>query len=188
MTTISDVFELKAQELTKKQLAHAEALSEMKNVETEVQKLGHGKSWRRYLAQEGGKLHELLDVNLAAVISGAWNKQQDLRKYCDQSKYRPNETIKLALIEHKIRSNHTPRIDFMVNGVKTGELKFDVKLTLMLEGLELSIKAGRIKALRIGTCKAAGEILLEGMRIAKQSSKKFELGDEISLGEGIAIG
>ena len=55
MTTISDVFELKAQELTKKQLAHAEALSEMKNVEAEVQKLGHGKSWRRYLAQEGGQ-------------------------------------------------------------------------------------------------------------------------------------
>jgi hypothetical protein len=188
MTTISDVFELKVQELTKKQLAHAEALSEMKNVEAEVQKLGHGKSWRRYLAQEGGKLTELLDVNLATIIAGAWNKQQDLLKYCDESKYRPNETIKLALIEHKIRSNHKPRIDFLVNGVKTGELKFDVKLTLTLEGLELSIKAGRIKALRIGSCKAAGEILLEGMRIAKQSSKKFELGDEISLGDGIAIG
>lgn len=188
MTTISDLFELQARELTKKQLAHAEALADMQKVETEVRKVGAGRSWRRYLAQEGGKLNELLDVNLAAVVAGAWNKHQELVKYCDSSKYRPNETVKLALVGHKIRSNHKPRVDFVVNGVKTGELKFDVNLTLSLEGLELSIRAGRIMAVRIGTCKAAGEILLEGMRIAEQSSKKFELGDEISLGEGIAIG
>lgn len=188
MTTINDIFELSPQGLTKKQLRHAEKIPEMIHVEAEVQKLGKTRSWRRYLAQEGGKLQELLDVNLASVVAGAWNKHQDLRKYCEQSKYKPNETVQVALVDHKIRSNHEPHIDFLVNGVKTGELKFDVKLTLAVQGLELSIQGGRIKALRIGSCKASGEVLLEGMRIAKQSSKRFELGDEISLGDGIAIG
>ena len=187
MTTINDIFELSPQALTKKQLAHAEKLPEMKKVESEVEKLGEAKSWRRYLAQEGGKLNELLDVNLGRVVAGAWNKHQDLRKYCEETKYKPNETVRVSLVDHKIRSNHAPHIDFLVNGVKTGELKFDVKITLAIQGLELSIKGGRIRSLLVGSCKATGEVLLEGMRIAKQSSKKIELGDEISLGKGIAI-
>lgn len=187
MKTINDLFQVSPENITDRQLRKAEKSPDLAKFAEDAKEHADPKTLRRYITQEVRRLPELLDIDLSKMIAGAWTRHQQLRKYRDQTRQNPKETIYVSLVDHTIRSSHEPHIDFLVNGVKSGELKFNVKLALAIKGLELKIQNGLIKAMRLGSCVGSGEILLQGISLAKAKSRKLELGDEISLGEGIAI-
>jgi len=110
-----------------------------------------------------------------------------LHKYLDQTRYNPGTVIWTSLCKHTVSSTHHPQINFLINEVEAGKLVFDLKLALKIDGLELKIQAGRIKALRLGSCVGSGELRLGELVITKQKSKKIEIGDAWNLGAGVSI-
>ncbi|MDW7772329.1 MAG: hypothetical protein SCH71_05490 [Desulfobulbaceae bacterium] len=68
----------------------------------------------------------------------------------------PDETRTVALAEHVIRSNHTPRFEVLLNGKRIGEILFHLQLALKLEGFLLIIQGGRTHEIRSGDCQVSG--------------------------------
>lgn len=188
MITISDVFLRSGGTLSGKSLEEVRRLPRMQRVESELQQRGGSKRWLAFLRSEARRWPELLQVDLMAIIAGAWNRHQDLQKYADRSRYAPGETIQVALTEHSIRSQHHPHIDILIDNVKQGELRFDVDLTLKVKGLMLRIRDGRIRSMQLAECQAGGEVKLEGFRIARQKTRAIAIEPEIDFGKGIPIG
>jgi len=134
------------------------------------------------------KVGDLLDIRLSDVLVTGWNKSRDLLKYRDREKYPPDKTFVVELLEHKIKSNHKPYIELLLNGqpVKP-KIEFDVTISLRLKGFSLTIQDARIKAIHTGTLDGKGVIVLGGAKLVEKPLGKVALPGKISLGEGIAI-
>jgi len=109
----------------------------------------------------------LLDIGLADVLLGAWNKSHGLRQQLEKSAKAPGKEMFLQLAEHKITSTHQPYIALMKDGHEMGRLPFSVSLELVLQGAVVRILDGAIQEIQTGkvkgkgTVKCAGAILVE---------------------------
>ena len=109
----------------------------------------------------------LLDIGMADVLLGAWNKSHGLRQQLEKSANAPGKEMFLQLAEHKITSTHQPYIALMKDGQEMGRLPFSVSLELVLQGAVVRILDGAIQEIQTGkvkgkgTVKCAGAILVE---------------------------
>jgi hypothetical protein len=187
MKTINDLLPVSEGDLVGQKLAQIETLDSVSNVESEVEKLGHGSLWKDILSQELSRINELMDIDLAQIVSRAWVKLHELHKYADETRYGSTETVWVSLADHVIKSEHHPHLDFMVDEVQVAKLEFQITLALAMKGIKLKIQGGRIKAFRAGSCKGSGELELGGVSLIERESKEIDWGKEVSLGQGLLI-
>jgi hypothetical protein len=135
----------------------------------------------------GRHLATLLDIDVADVLVGGWNKSRELRKYRDEKAYPPDERVVVALAKHKLVSTHRPHLDLVVAERPIGSLHFEIELTLNIEGAQLTIQGGRIMRIATGACAGVGTIRCEGAVIGQKEKKLGALPGELNLGRGIAI-
>jgi hypothetical protein len=137
----------------------------------------------KILAEAGG----LLDIRLQDVMCWAWKKGRELEAYRDTERYPPDKTFSVPLVEHKITSTHTPRVDIRMNDKKVGSIHFAVTIEIAIKAMTLEIQNARIKKIHAGDCKAKGRFLCEGVLVAERESKPLDLPGTIDLGEGLEI-
>ena len=113
------------------------------------------------------KLPGLLNIGLADVFVGAWNKSVAVRQQIDKSAKAPGKDQFLQLAEHKISSTHKPYVALMKGGRELARVPFEVSVEIVLQGAVLRILDGAIKEIQTGrvkgkgTVKCAGAILVE---------------------------
>lgn len=146
-----------------------------------------GLSWPLVAREVGAKVNEALDVNLAGIIFSAWKKYQRLQEYRDPAKHPPDETILVPLAEHTIESVHRPHVDIMVNEASIGRFEFEIRLALRLEGVILTVRGGKIRAIGAGRCRAEGSLKCAGVTVVERQTGNFELPSAIDLGDGVDI-
>ena len=185
--TINDIMELDSQRTSDTFLDRVESDDQVATIKERLHELGYEKYWKELLSNELSRVHDLMEIDLAQILSRAWVKLHELRKYADKTRYDENEVIWVALADHSVKSEHHPHIDVISNEIKVGQLDFLVTLSLLLWGVKLKIQAGRIKAFRAGSCKGSGELKIGGISLTKQETKEIDLGKEVSLGEGLLI-
>jgi len=144
-------------------------------------------SWSSILDEVKAEIETLLDIGIPDVVAGAWNTAGKLVEYLDQEKYPPNETVIVPLLKHSIQSSHHPYIEVLVDDMSMGKVHLDIVVEMVLEGFYLKIKAGKIKAIETGMCKAKGSIGIEGVTLMEEQMKPITLPGVISLGDGIEI-
>lgn len=132
-------------------------------------------------------LGEALDVGLGDILAGAWNDSQKLRDAADPDVHGPEEIIFVPLVEHEIRSEHKPTLEFTLDGRTVCGLEFVVELALQLEGVVLRIKAGRIRSAVAGSCHASASLSCGGARLIGRETRDISLPLSVDLGEGILI-
>jgi hypothetical protein len=132
-------------------------------------------------------LTKLLDIDGVGVLAGAWNKTRELRKYRDQTKYPPEDVIVVSLTKHTIESKHRPYLEIVAEEQPIGRLDFEIDLSLMLEGAELTVQAGRVKRIKPGKSTGTGTIKCEGAVLYSVDKKLLTLPGVIDLGEGVVI-
>lgn len=134
-----------------------------------------------------GSIDELMDIPFAEIAAGAWDKYQVLRKYADPKKYAPDEVIEIPLATHTIRSEHKPYLEILVDDKVMGKVDFDIALALTLEGAVVSIRDGKIREIRVGSCEGSGSVKCENIAIAERKTRTFQLPGSIPLGDGISV-
>ncbi len=131
------------------------------------------------------QLHGLLDIDLRAILLNAWMRSDTLREHVDQKELSEDEALLLRLAEHTITSEHAPALKPSVNNVPLGEIRFTVKLELILDGVILKIQNGRIMEFIIGSCEGKGELKCGDASIVEKELEAVALEGTVDLGEGI---
>lgn len=133
------------------------------------------------------KLAEALDLSFTDILAGAWNKRRELRQAAEDSLRRPGETVYVPLARHTLTSAHEPSVEVLVNDQPVKRLRFELRLSLEIEGLVLALRDGRIREVAGGTCRAEGTLKLGAATLVQRQSRAFQVLGSVAFGEGIAI-
>ena len=185
--TLNQIFAFKEGELPPDKISEIESSNKMLSLKEKISKEIPGIKWNVTLNEVVKKIGDLLNISLADIMVGAWNKYRTLQKYLDQKKYSPEEIIMIPLAEHKIKSVHRPYIEILINDQVVGKIEFSINITLTLEGIILKVQNAKIKEILTGTCKAKGTIKCENFVILEKDLSSISLPGSIALGEGIPI-
>jgi len=185
--TLNQIFVFKENELSPDKISEIESSNKMLSLKEKISKEIPGIKWNVTLNEVVKKIGDLLNISLADIMVGAWNKYRTLQKYLDQKKYSPEEIIMIPLAEHKIKSVHRPYIEILINDQVVGKIEFSINITLTLEGIILKVQNAKIKEILTGTCKAKGTIKCENFVILEKDLSSISLPGSIALGEGIPI-
>jgi len=143
--------------------------------------------WDIIVDEVKSEIESLLDIGLPEVLAKAWNTEGMLVKYLDKEKYPPEETVVVPLVKHSIKSTHHPYVEVMIDDAAIGKVHLDIAIEMMLEGFNLKIQNGMIKAIATGVCKAKGSIGIEGTTLMEKQMKPIALPGIIALKDGIEI-
>lgn len=130
---------------------------------------------------------EILDIGLADIFVGAWNRYKLLEDYCNREKYGPDEILLVPMGKHTIQSTHKPAINIEISDVSVYRLVFDIDLTLELEGLVLQVRDGKIREISSGNCEGRGTVKWGDKVLIERKTPKIDLPGSITLGDGIEI-
>jgi len=143
--------------------------------------------WPAVMAQIQHKITDVLDVPISSVMGGAWRKYAPLMKYCDKDRYPSDVTTVVPLADHTISTSFKPFIEIFADEKAVGTLKFEIALSIKLEGANLSIQDGKFKTLRLVRGRTNGKLSCEGAVLVDLTSRDRELPGEISFGDGFPI-
>lgn len=133
------------------------------------------------------RIKDLLRLDLGVILVGGWKKIAELRGYTDAKKYGPDQTVVVELTRHIITSLHKPTLDVIVNQVTIDTLKFELKLTLTLDGALLTIRGGKIHSVSPGACKGSFELKCEGFPVLKKEPAALRLPGSWTFKEPVQI-
>ncbi len=159
----------------------------MADLKDKVRADARGVRWPAAFAEIKKSVEPLLDVEIPALLAAAWNKCRLLSKYLDRDRYPPDKTVMLPLAEHTVKSEHRPVIEIYLNDHLIGKINFLVTVSLVLEGLTLKIRGGRIVEILTGSCTGKGTISCENCLLAERATAPFALPGSIKLGDGIPV-
>ncbi len=160
-----------------------EILALHENTDKEASVVG----WDIILNEVKEEIETLLDIAVPEVLAGAWNSAGMLVQYLNKEKYPADETVIVPLVKHSIQSSHHPYIEVLIDDMPMGKVHLDIEIEMDLEGFNVKIQAGKIKAIATGTCKAMGSIAIQGVMIAEEEMKPIVLPGIITLPEAIPI-
>ncbi len=137
------------------------------------------------------ELPRALDIEMSSLLLRAWGKRNEIAEYRDRQKYPAGESHAVPLLEHTVISKHQPRIKVVINQKPLKkiefDLKFDVLIQLIMNGVVLKIRDGRIMEILVGSCNGYGLIEYAGLTILEKKTSPYEFPYMISLGEGVSI-
>ena len=130
---------------------------------------------------------ELLNIDIRSILLGAWCKYQGISELAGNGNSKPDETILVPLKKHTINSKHEPALEFTLNDISLGEIKFLLELELTLKGVILYIKNQKITKFSLGSCEGKGSLSCFNFPLLEKESKPWNLSGTIDLGNGISI-
>ena len=184
--TLIDFFGLEKKHLEEKR-SGMEATATFTSLKETILKDANDVCWPTAYDTVVDKVGDLLNIRLSEIMIGAWKKYSLLLKYCDPTRYGPDETFLVPLAEHTISSTHKPYIEIHVNEEPVTKIHFPIMLSLVLEGFVLKVQGGKIKEIQTGTCRGKGEIQCEGVTIREKQTDTCTLPGVIHLGDGVPI-
>jgi hypothetical protein len=185
--TLSQFFSFHEKEISQDRWAVVEASERMSSLKEKVSEEAKGIRWPMAFKEISTKVGDLLNINLADIMVGAWKKSREILEYLHREKYSPDETLLVPLAEHTIQSEHHPYIEILIQDKPVGKIEFSINLALTLKGMVLKIKGGKIMEILTGSCQGKGAIKCENFVILERKTESFALPGSINLGEGIGI-
>ena len=98
----------------------------------------------------GKAVQDALDVPVADLLIGAWQRARDLRAALETTRESDSATVLVPLLAHAISSEHRPYVDIVVEGVPLARLVFPVKVEFRLEGVIVRVQQGQIAEISPG--------------------------------------
>jgi len=117
-----------------------------------------------------GKIAEILDIEVPAILVKFWEKSEEITAALARSAARPKERIDLGLGEHTIVATMQPKLEVSVGvdpAAVTYPIEFTLNLTFTLRDIGLVLKDGHITGLHSGNCEVEGSLKLDDLELAK---------------------
>ena len=102
----------------------------------------------------GRAVQDLLDIPVADILVGAWNRSRDLKTAIEKTRASDEATELVPLLGHTITSEHRPSVEIVKDEVAIARLVFPLRLEFHLEGVILQVRRGRISEILAGTVTA----------------------------------
>lgn len=144
-------------------------------------------AWKPVWDSVVSHIDHLLDIDMAAIMLGAWKHYHDLSKYADTKRYPPDASYLEPLLEHTITSRHKPELVVEIDHVIRKAIPFDISLQLSLKGFTLEIIDGKIIRIHTGECRAKGILKCLEIPLLEKELHSLQLPGVFDLGEGVPV-
>lgn len=132
-------------------------------------------------------LREATEVPIPQVLVSAWRRYEPFRKYVDPAAYPPGTESEVPLATHTARSLLEPEVEVLVSGTVVATLRFEVEVTLSLEGAVLRIRDGRFVSVRTGDCSVEVEVRFQDHLLVEVGPEEEVIPGELDFGRGLRI-
>jgi len=181
-----DSFFTSGNEMSHYQFAKAESSEKLSSLKAKLIK-EEKVHWSLAFNKVEESIEGILNIEIPDILVMAWKKYSSLLKFTDKNKYPPEEINLVELAEHTIKSEHHPSIDVLFNGDLIDKIEFTITLTLILKGIILKIKNGKILEAFAGNCSAKGTLKCENIVLVEKKSETINFPASIDFGDGIPI-
>jgi hypothetical protein len=146
-----------------------------------------GVDWPGLADTVADRIEDMFDIPLLGLFTAAWKDFHELADAADPDEHGPDETLHVALFDHAFEASFTPHVDVEVSGMKAIRVDFEIAAGIELEGVELEIRGGVIRAVRLGSVAATASVKCQGLTLIEYGSDKLELPGEIRLLRGVPL-
>lgn len=129
------------------------------------------------------QVDKLLDMNLLDLFVSAWLKHRELAALSNNR----GEGEIVELIDHRMSSVHEPKVDVMLDGARVFVLPLEITLQLEFRGVQLLLRGGRVREVRLGELEGKGSLGIAGQKVAEQSLGEVALPGILRLDPGIPL-
>lgn len=129
---------------------------------------------------------EVLDVDLAMALLGAWSRYAALKQAGRRTAAAPESEELVELLSHRVTIDHQPSIDLLVNGKPVTTVRFMLLLQVTVEALTATVRRGRLVGLRAGRCDVEASARIAGYTVASRHAR-LTLPFSMRLGSGIQL-
>ncbi len=168
--------------LTDKVLAHA-----VRSDSAELAAWAKTASWSGMPDVIASHLMGFLQQDALGIFIGAWSKSAELLRCASESQAHPADTSSVALTQHDFSYSMQPAIDVLLDGKRLGAIPFTIQLQCEVDGLELMLQAGELKAIRCGTCNLSAGIDCAGQAIWHYPAREINLPGEFRFTKPVRL-
>lgn len=129
----------------------------------------------------GQRVVDLLDVNVADILLGAWQKHAEVREQLRATAADPAKTALVSIGQHTIESSHAPSIEVRAQGRRLLELSFPIELAFDVSAVGLMVRGGSVCEIRAGTVTVRGTVKLQNTVILTRDSSPIAIPGRIVL-------
>ena len=128
----------------------------------------------------------LLDFDLGDLLLSGWCKHAEVRAAARRTAAAPGSAEVVALATHRVTSTHEPAVDLLVNGATVATVQLELRIEFLLKGIVVTVREGRLAAVRPGTCEVTATLEAEGRRLASRS-RELEVPLVVRPGDGVPV-
>ncbi|QCP49826.1 hypothetical protein FAZ95_11955 [Trinickia violacea] len=145
--------------------------------------------WRELAQAVEDQVATGFDTSLGAILVRSWSDLAAIREAADPRRTPPDTTRSVPLVEHSIESVHHPKLEITIEGLRSFDVVFEVKLALKITGAILGIRNARIREIRLGECRGEATLSLGGHTLHRYELGSARFPGHIRFaGEGMPIG
>jgi len=133
----------------------------------------------------GEALDLILELNVFAPLTMAWENAQIFDKFANPKKHHPEQVHKVPLLAHKVVSSYEPEITIHFAGAELPGLniKPTVKLELAIEGMIVVVRKVRLSEVQAGEIELKIEVLFGQHQLYEKKIPVYKIDKKIPLGE-----
>ena len=120
-------------------------------------------------------LQSAFSIDLGRVLVEGWTKTEAVKRALEATKKDAAAEALVPLATHRMSTRQAPSVDLMPEGLPTINLPFELELAMILSGIELTIKGGKVVNIASGTLTGEAIIRFKLVEILKKTLKPFNL-------------
>jgi hypothetical protein len=129
---------------------------------------------------------DLLSPDLLDLTVAGWNRYEALKDAARRTRDTPTAEEVVALVTHRIESNHRPTVELFIDGKSVGTIEMELDVAFEMAGVVAVVREARLMAIRSGNCTVTGTLAIARAVVAQQR-RQFDLPGAVRLHHGVAL-
>jgi len=114
-------------------------------------------------------------VHIGELLHKSWSKLDAFRQAVAEGSRDKDHVAVIPLLEHEIATTHTPSLELLYGGKRIARVPLEIELNLLLNGVALELKGGKLSGLRSGHCAGEGAVCIGGVSVLSQETPPIHL-------------
>jgi hypothetical protein len=129
------------------------------------------------------QVDKLLDMDLLELLVSAWVKHRELSALANKE----GEGELVESVEHRLSSVHEPKVELLLDGKCVFVLPLKIALELEFRGVQLLLRGGRVREVRLGELQGTGRLEIAGQEVVQRSLGEITLPGVLRLDPGFPL-
>jgi hypothetical protein len=140
--------------------------------------------WKQFLDSLGTKAIELFQIQVDQLVVRAYEKAHVLPGDSAPAQHSARETSWVPITQKTISSDQRPRLRIEFRG-QTYEIVFDLHLELVIKGLVLEVRGGKVVAIQSGSVDGSGKISLGRIELVSKDWEGIRFPGAVTFNTGV---